>query len=51
VEIKTVGAIVGDERVLLLADDTHELPILQAAESKVTDMVCTVAPSMGDADE
>lgn len=27
VEIKKVGAIVGDERELLVADDEHKLPI------------------------
>jgi hypothetical protein len=28
VQSKKVGAIVGDERVLLLADDSHQVPIL-----------------------
>jgi hypothetical protein len=27
VEIKKIRAIVGDERLLLLADDSHKLPI------------------------
>jgi hypothetical protein len=39
VQIKEVGAIVGDKRVLLLADDPHKLPIFQTAESAVTYMV------------
>jgi hypothetical protein len=43
VQIKEVGAIVRDERVLLLANNTHKLPIFQAAESTVADMVCAVA--------
>jgi hypothetical protein len=51
VEIKKVGAIVGDERILLLADDSHKLPVFQSAESAVTDMVCAVARRMGDADK
>lgn len=48
VEIKKVGAVVGDKRVLLLADDTHKLPIFQSAQSTVTDMVCAVARRIGD---
>ena len=48
VETKKVGAIVGDERVLLLADDPHKLPIFQSAESAVTDMVRAVARRMSD---
>ena len=48
VEIKKVGAIVGDERVLLLADDSHQLPVFQAAESAVTYMVRGVARRTGD---
>lgn len=44
VENKEVGAIIGDERVLLLPDDTHKLPIFQPTESAVTDMVSAVAP-------
>jgi hypothetical protein len=42
-----VGAIISDERVLLLADDSHDLPILGTAESSVGDMVGDVAGSMG----
>lgn len=51
VEIKKIGAIVGDERVLLLADYAHKLPIFQPAESTVTDMVRAVARRMGDGDK
>ena len=51
VEIKKIGAVVGDERVLLVADDPHKLPILQSAESAVTDMVCAVTRRMGNGDE
>jgi hypothetical protein len=51
VEIKKVGAVVGDERVLLLADNAHKLPIFQAAESTVTDMVCAVARRMRNGDK
>jgi hypothetical protein len=51
VETKKIGAIVGDERVLLLADYAHKLPIFQAAESTVTDMVRAVARRMGDGDK
>ena len=51
VEIKKVGAIVGDERVLLLADDAHKLPVLQPAESTVTDMICAVARRMRNGDK
>ena len=51
VQTKKVGAIVGDERVLLLADDAHKLPVLEPAESTVTNMVCAVARGMGDADK
>ena len=42
-----LGAISRDERVLLLADDSHELPILGTAESSVGDMVGGVAGGMG----
>lgn len=42
-----VGAIIRDERVLLLADDSHELPILGTAESSVDDMVGDVAGGVG----
>jgi hypothetical protein len=49
VQIEKVGAIVGDERVLLLADDSHQLPAFQAAESAVTYLVRGVARRMGDA--
>ena len=48
VQTKKVGAIVGDERVFLLADDSHQLPVFQAAESAVTYMVRSVARRMGD---
>jgi len=48
VEIKKIGAIVGDECVILLADCAHKLPIFQTAESTVTDMVRAVARRMGD---
>jgi hypothetical protein len=51
VKVKKVGAIVGDERVLLLADNAHKLPIFQAAESTVTDMVCAVARRMRNGDK
>src|ERR1700730_6298702 len=51
VQIKKVAAVVGDDRILLLADDTHKLPIFQAAESTVADMVCAVARGVGDADK
>ncbi len=51
VQIKEVGAIVGDERVLFLADDSHKLPIFKPAESTVTDMACAVARRMGDSDK
>lgn len=51
VEIKKIGAIVGDERVLLLPYYSHKLPIFQAAESAVTDMVRAVARRMGDGDQ
>jgi hypothetical protein len=51
VEIKKIGAIVGDERVLLLAYYAHKLPIFQAAESTMTDMVRAVARRMGDGDK
>ena len=51
VEIQEIGAIVGDERALLLADYAHKLPIFQAAESTVTDMVRAVARRMGDGDK
>ena len=47
-QIKKIGAIVGDERVLLLPDYAHNLPIFQAAKSTVTDMVRAVACRMGD---
>jgi len=43
VQIKKVGPIVGDEGVLLLAGDLHQLPILQAAESAMSDVVSCVA--------
>jgi hypothetical protein len=43
VQIKKVGAIVGDAGVFLLADDLHQLPILQAAVSAMSDMVSRVA--------
>jgi hypothetical protein len=42
-QIKKVGAIVGDKGVLLLADDLHQLPILQAAETAMRDVVSRVA--------
>jgi hypothetical protein len=42
-----VGAIIRDERVLLLPDDSHDLPILGSAESSVGDMVGDVAGGMG----
>ena len=48
VQIEKVGAIVGDERVFLLADDSHQLPVFQAAESAVTYMVRGVARRTGD---
>jgi len=51
VEIEKVGAIVGDERVFLLPDNANELPILQAAESTMTDMVCAVASRMSEGDK
>lgn len=51
VQTKKVGAIVGNERVLLLADYAHKLPVLQPAESTVTDMVCGVARRMRDGDK
>lgn len=51
VEIEKVGAIVGDERVFVLPDNADKLPILQAAESTMTDMVGAVARQMGDGDK
>ena len=46
VKVKEVGAVVGDERVLLLTDNAHKLPIFQAAEPTVIDMVRRVARRM-----
>src|SRR5215471_6695250 len=51
VQIKKVGAIVGDEGVFLLADDLHQLPILQAAESAMSDVVSRVARCVSYGDE
>jgi hypothetical protein len=38
VQIKKVGAIVGDKGLFLVADDRRQLPVLQAAESAVSDV-------------
>lgn len=51
VKVKEVGAVVRDERVLPLADYAHKLPIFQAAEAVVTDMVRAVARRMDDRDK
>jgi hypothetical protein len=51
VEIKKIRAIVGDERILLLADDSHKLPIFESTESAVTDMVCAMARRMRNGDK
>jgi hypothetical protein len=42
-ESKKVGAVVRNEGLFLLADDLHQLPILQAAEPAMSNMVCRVA--------
>ena len=47
VEIKEVGAIVGDECVLLLADDPHKLPVFEPPESAVTYMGLRCGPPNG----